>query len=255
MAKNQNEDIDLVNDMDLDDEEEKDGKKNGKMMTSIVALFIVLIWVAIFALLIKLDVGGFGSSVMYPVLKNVPVLNKILPKNAGEEISSQSGDTYSTLQDAIDRINELENEISLYKSNADDNAETISNLQAELSRLKAYEENQSNYEQLKKKFDNEVVFTNNAPDIQEYKTWYEQMDPDNAAEIYRQVVEIQDLADKYASMKPAAAAAVFEEMTGDLEKVAKILSCMKKADAGNIIAAMDPTLAAKLTLLIYPTGE
>ena len=149
MAKNQNEDIDLVNDMDLDDEEEKDGKKNGKMMTSIVALFIVLIWVAIFALLIKLDVGGFGSSVMYPVLKNVPVLNKILPKNAGEEISSQSGDTYSTLQDAIDRINELENEISLYKSNADDNAETISNLQAELSRLKAYEENQSNYEQLK----------------------------------------------------------------------------------------------------------
>ena len=72
MAKNQNEDIDLVNDMDLDDEEEKDGKKNGKMMTSIVALFIVLIWVAIFALLIKLDVGGFGSSVMYPVLKNVP---------------------------------------------------------------------------------------------------------------------------------------------------------------------------------------
>lgn len=131
-----------------------------------------------------------------------------------------------------------------------------------MSRLKAYEENQSNYEQLKKKFDNEVVFTNNAPDIQEYKTWYEQMDPDNAAEIYRQVVEqlqvqqeIQDLADKYASMKPAAAAAVFEEMTGDLEKVAKILSCMKKADAGNIIAAMDPTLAAKLTLLIYPTGE
>ena len=56
-------------------------------------------------------------------------------------------------------------------------------------------------------------------------------------------------------MKPAAAAAVFEEMTGDLEKVAKILSCMKKTDAGNIIAAMDPTLAAKLTLLIYPTGE
>ena len=49
MAKNQNEDIDLVNDMDLDDEEEKDGKKNGKMMTSIVALFIVLIWVAMLA--------------------------------------------------------------------------------------------------------------------------------------------------------------------------------------------------------------
>lgn len=61
------------------------------------------------------------------------------------------------------------------------------------------------------------------------------MDADNAAEIYRQVLEqlqmdevIQNLADYYASMDPANAAAVFEEMTGDLEKVAKILSCMKK---------------------------
>ena len=112
---------------------------------------------------------------------------------------------------------------------------------------------------MKKRFDNEVVYTDNAPDINEYKSWYEQMDADNAAEIYRQVLEqlqmdevIQNLADYYASMKPANAAAVFEEMTGDLEKVAKILSCMKKDKAGDILAAMNSTLAAKLTLLIYP---
>ena len=55
------------------------GKKGGKMMTAIFAVVIVLIWIAIFALLIKLDVGGFGSTVLYPVLKNVPVLNLILP--------------------------------------------------------------------------------------------------------------------------------------------------------------------------------
>ena len=65
----------------------------------------------------------------------------------------------------------------------------------------------------------------------------------------------QDLADYYASMKPAAAAAIFEEMTGDLEKVASILTCMKKDQAGAILAAMDSTLAAKLTLLIYPVTE
>ena len=261
MAKNKNEDIDLMDNMDLEDEE-KDGKKGGKMMTSLIALFIVVIWIAIFALLIKLDVGGFGSSVLYPVLKDVPVLNKILPNNVSEELSSESGNTYSTLQDAIDRINELENEIALYKDNADENAETISTLQAELSRLQAYEENQTNYEQLKKKFDEEVVYSDKSPDIEEYEKWYKEMEPENAEEIYRQVVEqlqmdqvIQGLADKYASMKPDAAAAIFEEMTGDLEKVAHILSCMKKTDAGDILAAMDPTLAAKLTLLIYPTGE
>ena len=54
-------------------------------------------------------------------------------------------------------------------------------------------------------------------------------------------------------MEPEAAAAVLEEMTGDFEKVSKILMAMKPQQAGNILAAMDSTIAAKLTLLIYPT--
>lgn len=252
------EDEGIVEDND-DLETEEGGKKKGKGTTAIIAAFIVVIWIAIFALLVKLDVGGFGSSVLYPVLKDVPVLNKILPNVSDNSLSSNSGDTYSTLQEAIDRINELENSIAVYKKNSDENAQTISNLTAEVERLKTYEANQTAFETLKKRFDNEVVYTNNAPDINEYKNWYEQMDADNAAEIYRQVLEqlqmdevIQNLADYYASMEPANAAAVFEEMTGDLEKVAKILSCMKKDKAGDILAAMNSTLAAKLTLLIYP---
>ena len=252
------EDEGIVEDND-DLETEEGGKKKGKGTTAIIAAFIVVIWIAIFALLVKLDVGGFGSSVLYPVLKDVPVLNKILPNVSDNSLSSNSGDTYSTLQEAIDRINELENSIAVYKKNSDENAQTISNLTAEVERLKTYEANQTAFETLKKRFDNEVVYTDNAPDINEYKNWYEQMDADNAAEIYRQVLEqlqmdevIQNLADYYASMEPANAAAVFEEMTGDLEKVAKILSCMKNDKAGDILAAMNSTLAAKLTLLIYP---
>ena len=236
-------------------------KKGGKMMTAIFAVVIVLIWIAIFALLIKLDVGGFGSTVLYPVLKNVPVLNLILPDTDGAE-SSESGDTYNTLQEAIDRINELENELAIYKQNANDNAEQVSILTAEVARLKAYEDNQAYFEEIKKKFDREVVYADKAPDIIEYREWYEEMYPENAEILYRQVLEqlemdqvIQELADYYASMKPAAAAAIFEEMTGDLEKVASILTCMKKDQAGAILAAMDSTLAAKLTLLIYPVTE
>ena len=94
-------------------------KKGSKMVTALIAVFIVIIWLAIFALLIKLDVGGFGSTVLYPVLKNVPVLNLILPDTDGAE-SSESGDTYKTLQEAIDRINELENELAIYKKEKDE---------------------------------------------------------------------------------------------------------------------------------------
>ena len=121
---------------------------------------------------------------------------------------------------------------------------------------------ETEFEQLKQKFDEEVVYTDNAPDIIEYKSWYNEIYPENAALIYRQVEEqlamdavIKNLADYYSSMDPQNAARVFEEMTGDLEKVANILTCMKKDDAGAILAEMDSTLAAKLTLLIYPVTE
>ena len=125
------EDEGIVEDND-DLETEEGGKKKGKGTTAIIAAFIVVIWIAIFALLVKLDVGGFGSSVLYPVLKDVPVLNKILPNVSDNSLSSNSGDTYSTLQEAIDRINELENSIAVYKKNSDENAQTISNLTAEV---------------------------------------------------------------------------------------------------------------------------
>ena len=64
---------------DADEEEE-----GGGLLSAIVVVFIVAIWVAILALLVKLDVGGFGSKVMFPVFKNVPGVNKILPDVSDE---------------------------------------------------------------------------------------------------------------------------------------------------------------------------
>ena len=61
---------------DLDGDEETVG---GKILVFFVTIIIILIWLAIFAMLIKLDVGGFGSGVLAPVIKDVPYLNKILP--------------------------------------------------------------------------------------------------------------------------------------------------------------------------------
>ena len=58
-------------------EEEKSGSK---VVTVIIALLIVFIWLAVFALLIKLDVGGFGSGILRPLLKDVLIVNLILPE-------------------------------------------------------------------------------------------------------------------------------------------------------------------------------
>ena len=52
--------------------EDKEG--NG-FVTFLATVFIVILWLAVVVVVIKLDVGGFGSSVMTPILKDVPVIN------------------------------------------------------------------------------------------------------------------------------------------------------------------------------------
>lgn len=252
--KKSNDDLDL----DRKDGEEAE-EKSGGIVGFLLALLIILIWIVIFALLIKMDVGGIGT-MLRPALKNVPVINKILPEASDAEIIEENGNKYKTLAEAIERIKELEKEVEQYKANGSNNDEQIAQLQAEISRLKVYEENQEYFEQLKKEFDEQVVFNENAPDIEEYKKWYEAINPDNAASLYEQVVEriqfskkIQDWATTYASMDPKAAAAIMEEMTGDAYVVTRILLCMTPKQRAAVMAEMDPVYAAKLTAIMFPS--
>lgn len=72
-----------------DEFEEESG--GGKAAVVFVTLMIIVIWIAILAVLIHFDVGGFGSTVMQPILKDVPYVNKILPKNSGRRDKNQRG--------------------------------------------------------------------------------------------------------------------------------------------------------------------
>ena len=89
-----------------DEELIEDGeKKSSKVLMGVIGFIVVLVWLAIFAMLIKLDVGGFGSNVMTPILKNVPVLNKILPESVTDEDIADSSYPYKTLDEAFAKIN------------------------------------------------------------------------------------------------------------------------------------------------------
>lgn len=105
-----------------------------------------------------------------------------------------------------------------------------------------------------KEFDEEVVYADNAPDISEYQKFYEQIDPDNAAAIYKQVVEdlqytakIKKQATLYSKMEPAQAAGILETMAGDLTLVASIMDCMTESKSAEILANMAPETAAQIT--------
>lgn len=235
--------------------EEKDSSEEGagsKIVSALIVIVIVLIWLGVFIVLVKADVGGFGSNVLAPVLQDVPVINKILPEGSASE---QSNDYDYTLEEAIDRIKELEMELDSQSSSSGVDSSYIAQLEAEIERLQEFEDQQDEFAQQKKEFDEEVVYTDNAPDIEEYQKYYEQMDPDNAAEIYRQVVEeeqynekVESAAKRYAEMEPSSAAAILDEMTSaDLDLVCAILESMDSEQSGLILEAMDSNVAAKIT--------
>lgn len=234
------------------EEEESTGSK---IVSILIVIVIILIWLGIFAALIKWDVGGFGSHVLRPILKDVPIVNAILPEESDAQVANDNNYKYKSLSEAIDRIKELELEIDSLKNNSGVNNSYISELEEEVKRLKVFENSQEEFAREKEAFDREVVFADAAPSLEEYQKYYESIDPDNAAEIYRQVIEqvqydkkVQDEADKYAAMEPAQAAQIIDVMAaGDLDMVCAILGSMKPAKSALILAELDSNVAAKIT--------
>lgn len=237
-------------------------KSDGKFLTVLFTLLIIVIWLVIFAILIKIDVGEFGSTVLRPIFKDVPVINWILPEASDEEMLEGNNYPYKNLAEAIEYIKELELVLQSYQLSENLDATNIAELQAEVERLRIFEENQVAFEENQIRFYDEVVFNENAPGIEEYKTWYETINPSQAEVLYRQVVEqityteaTNDYASTYGSMKPAQASKIFQEMTGDLDTVALILNTLEVEQRGAILGAMaadNPTLAAKITQLLVP---
>lgn len=242
-------------------EEELDEADGGSAPIMLVTFIIVVIWIAILALLIKLDVGGFGSTVLKPILQNVPVVNKVLPSEkmpqAGKGTDAYYG--YTDLADAVEQIRRLELELENVQSGNADAKERIQELEAEISRLRTFENNQIAFEDIKNEFYEEVIYSDKGPGAEAFIEYYESMDPATAEKLYKQVVaqqqvdsEVKDYANAYSEMKPKEAAAIFEAMQDDLELAAKILETMDAESRGKILGAMDAEVAARLTKIMNP---
>lgn len=232
----------------------------GGVSVALVTIVIVIIWLAILCLLIKLDVGGFGSGVLAPVLKDVPVINKILPSDAVVTTDDEEAyGGYTSLREAVDYITELELELERAQTASNTDSEELEQLRAEIDRLQTFEDAQVEFERIKTEFYEEVVYAENGPGAEAYQKYYESMDPATAEYLYKQVVEqietskeIQDYAQAYSEMKPKEAAAIFESMTDDLDLAAKILYQMSAEDRGKILGVMDSEIAARLTRIMDP---
>lgn len=233
--------------------------ESGGFFTVIATIGIILVWVAILCVVIKLDVGGFGSKVLTPLLEDVPVVNLILPnsQNSGN-ISTENGG-YTNLNDATEQIKNLELQLQQAQTDNLKLQEDVANLKAENARLQEFEDKQVEFQRIKNEFYEEVVYAENGPGAEAYQKYYESMDPTTAEYLYKQVIaqlqedkSVQDYASAYSSMKPKKAAAIFEQMTDNLNLAARILKTMSAENRGDILAEMDPAIAAKLTKIMDP---
>ncbi len=238
------------------DKEKKEGGLKGTGI--LIIILMITTFLSVMALLIKCDVGGFGTSIR-PALKNIPVIKWILPAASDEEVAIENDYPYDTLEEALAQIAVLD------AANASKDAEIVSlndrvvELEAEVTRLSAYEAAQTEFEQEKNEFYDEIVYGESAPETDIYIEWYNSIDAEHAEEIYREIIEanqadaeIVELAEAYEAMEPSAAADILESMDDDLDTVALIMNNMSAEGRGKVLAAMEPDFAALVTKKLMP---
>lgn len=244
-------------------QEEALGEDGGNgLVTFFATLLIVVLWLAIVGVVIKMDIGGFGSSVLAPILKDIPVVNKILPSTApagGDATDSESYGGYESMEEAVAYIRQLE--LELEREQTASKAKDTENeaLRAEVLRLKEFEARQEEFQRISTEFYEEVVYSEKGPGLDAYMKYYESMYPTVAEYLYKQGLvqqqknaEVEAFAQTYAQMKPKEVAKIFEEMTNELDVVADILGAMSVEERAAIMNVLDPELGAKLTKLMQP---
>lgn len=226
----------------------------------VVTIFIIVIWLGILCLLVKMDVGGFGSNVLTPMLKDIPVINKILPAENGIESPKEKAyGGYNSIKDAVDYATDLEKQLEQVKNTNTAYSEQIEALKAEVKRLQTFEKNQVDFQRIKEQFYEEVVYADNGPGAEEYRIYYEEMDPTTAEALYKQVIQeeavnnkMKDYVATYSNMDAKKAAGILGAMTDNLDLAAEILSNLPAATRGAIMGEMDAAVAARITRIMNP---
>ena len=241
---------------DRRDGEEKKGISGSAIL---IMVLIIISFLSTMALLIKCDVGGFGSEVLRPVFKDVPIINKILPDASDEEVAKESDYPYSTLSEALDQIKIMDEEINAKDAEILSLNDKISELTKEVDQLTVYKTEQEEFEKKKNEFYDEIVYGDSAPDADTYIEWYNQIDSERAEQIYADMIaarqadqEILELAATYENMKAKNAADILQSMKNDMDTVALIMNNMSAEKRADVLAAMEPEFAASITKKLLP---
>lgn len=230
----------------------------------ILALGIIaLVLGSTFYLVIKNNVNGMGEKYRKEI-QGIPVLNRALPKAADPDDpkylnQDQLVEKYNQLRKDNEELNKklkeasTENaELQLYKNSEDrvkaESEAAKKELEAQGAQL---ETKRKEIADERKKLD-EMIATG---DKAAFKEFYEKVDKETAQRVYASIMteqkateDAKKFAQLYENMDAAAAAKIFEEMgTTKIDLTVDILKNMKKESTAEVLAAMTPSFASKVT--------
>lgn len=248
--------------------EKKGGKKKRSKLATIVVILIDIViivaaFLAVFYFIFFNNIGGVTEK-YYSTVKGIPLLNLALPEEPdpqnpkymtqGEirdkyiEYKTENDDLKRQLTEAEDK----EKELLVFK---DDYDELIQQAEAALQSLKmrevAIEAMEQQIAEERISIDEIIASGNTAAFIEHYDS----IDPENAQILYEAIVKQQQVDENikkfalvYAEMDPASAAAIFEQLgTSKLDMITETLKAMNKVNSSEILEAMTPGFAAKVT--------
>lgn len=240
------------NKKDVDNDSPKK-KKKGKAKIIIFFILFILILGMIGAILF-FNAFNIREKYLRSTIDKIPIVRNIIPK--APDSSETTTEKKASVEELEAKIADLESQIKAKDITITTLTDDNEKLQLENTRLKEIESQQVQFKEDKAKFDEMIA--NNDP--QAYSSFYENIAPENAENLYKQTKEsaekqkeLKKYTDTFETIDPAAGALVMEEMVGtDINLASMILKNIDSEQTAKIIAAMDPTKAASLVKYMAP---
>jgi flagellar motility protein MotE (MotC chaperone) len=225
-------------------------KKRHILAPLLIILALIIAGVGIFGF----NLFGWRDSHIYPALAKVPLIGRWIPQaaTAPDDFSAMSRDQL------VAQATTLSNQVKDLQSQLDAaNTQNTSN-QAEITRLQAFENQQTQFKADKADFDAQVALN----DPQAYANYYASISPENAEKLYPQAAaaaqastQLKNYVSNFTNMDESNAAEVLAQMVPtDMNLVVSILDHMDSQSAGDILNEMPAATAASVMKMMAPSG-
>lgn len=230
------EDEEIENDIDQADEGNGEKVKKTKKRGCLLKLILLFGFIGLLIAILGFNAFNIRDKYLRSSLEKVPIIKNLLPELPVEE----------TLEDKISPEEEMIASLN----------ERIAELNSEVNRLKVFEGTQLQFKNDKEAFDQMIALN----DPKAYASYYESILPENAEELYKQVVvadvkdaKLREYIKTFENMKKDSASAILEELIlTDIELVITILENVNSEQRGDILSTMKAENAATCSRLLYP---